>query len=91
MITNLSLAAVLIFVTIWCFAWALIGVLFAGFMGVNYFSGLIHGLVLGPVGVLVLVVAAAQLRRSGGIEAPIAEAISAYSSLTTTTQPDPYS
>ena len=52
-------------VVIWCFSWSAIGALIAGFVDVDTRSGLIHGLLLGPAGVLVLLLSATEGRKLG--------------------------
>lgn len=52
-------------VVIWCFSWSAIGALIAGFVDVDTRSGLIHGLLLGPAGVLVLLLSATEGRKQG--------------------------
>jgi hypothetical protein len=63
--SDIGFALVMVIVVFWCFSWSVIGAVVAGFVDVETKSGLIHGLLLGPAGVLVLLLSATEARKHG--------------------------
>ena len=63
--SDIGFAFVMIIVVFWCFSWSVIGAVVAGFVDVETKSGLVHGLLLGPAGVLVLLLTATEARKNG--------------------------
>ena len=55
----------MVIVVFWCFSWSVIGAVVAGFVDVETKSGLVHGLLLVPAGVLVLLLTATEARKNG--------------------------
>jgi hypothetical protein len=55
---------VLSVVLLWCVSWGIIGALLSGSADLNVSSGFLRGLILGPVGVIVVVMETLDARRS---------------------------